>query len=438
MTTSHCFTDVRVYDKEKVQKFVSRAEQMVSGAGCETAATGGVNGNGRSTKGKKSERSLQYSREELNSECDASSELTSGESEAEEEQDAAVAVAITGSAAGSLQLLNRTFNPVAEAAGSPATDFSPVILRNRDKKKAQRPWSLSGVPAAVDDTPQLAQWTCLSAASETALNHLPGMAGLRSSGTGTAAKPLMRNASTQKDMLSPSMEVLAAVSAAGLSSSGSAGGSGGVRHRRRRHSARRRNMLAAQRRADAEGQSATGSDNNLTLQNRLSAASAASSSSSSSSQCSDCECDGVRNRNRVMKSSTLTHLAGDSLHGSCAELRGCPSSAAKDSCRSSCSPLQREADLTVPSIPIHQQTSAFKPPSAISTPRSAPSDGEHNYVGMGHTDETSNSEQAWDNYLVSGRLHHRKRLVLGQKSQTSDTFSRECCCPEEAVGLNGV
>ena len=36
--------------------------------------------------------------------------------------------------------------------------------------------------------------------------------------------------------------------------------------------------------------------------------------------------------------------------------------------------------------------------STLSTPRSAPSDGE---LGLGHVDETSSfSEQAWDNYLV--------------------------------------
>ena len=56
------------------------------------------------------------------------------------------------------------------------------------------------------------------------------------------------------------------------------------------------------------------------------------------------------------------------------------------------------ASLAVPKITA--VSAAMPPPlSTLSTPRSAPSDGE---LGLGHVDETSSfSEQAWDNYLVN-------------------------------------
>ena len=403
----------RVYDPKKVQKYVSEAEQMVSGA---EGAVGNGLANGRAGKANKKNKKHHYSREELgNSECDASSELTSGESNDEEVRDA------PPPAANGSQILNRTFllpttQETAAAATAcllPAVDHSTVTLRPKksDKMKTVRPWSLSGVvPVADDGSP----WTPLSA-SETALNHLScgsSSTGLRQS----VSRPLMSktDASTQKDMLSPSMETVLASSATALSSSGSGvasgsgggvgGSSSGAVDRRRRRSTRSRNLRTRRSELDTPGHSA-GSDNNLTLQNRLSA-SAASSSSVSDASDDDGALSGANAvGRRVMKSSTLTQF---SAAGSANEASGCNLS--RDQCR--CSPCNDEVASTVG--PLVFKISPHKAPSTLSTPRSLASDGEHYSLGLGHTDETSNSEQAWDNYVV------RKSAPLRQMNQSSN------------------
>ena len=190
-----------MYDKEKVQKLVTAAEQMVSaGTKAEVAP-------------QPAQRS--YPAEE----GDASSELTSGdESNAEIDTD-------EGGSSRKVPL-NRTFIRPEVSFGD-----APVVLRNRQRAKAQRPWSLSAVEAASP-----ASWT-LHSTSETGLNHL-GASG------GGARRPLMCHVSTQKDIASPNLAE--GSSAAALSSGGSA--SGGVRQRRRRTSARLRTAQLMSRR----------------------------------------------------------------------------------------------------------------------------------------------------------------------------------------------
>lgn len=99
-----------------------------------------------------------------------------------------------------LQLLNRTFCLLA--------DDPPVVMRSRaDRQKPQRPWSLSAVPAedpaasgAASASPY-ALVAPLLTASETALHQLAAR----------GPKPLMCTVSTQKNLLSPSMDMLVIV-----------------------------------------------------------------------------------------------------------------------------------------------------------------------------------------------------------------------------------
>lgn len=333
--------------------------------------------------GKRERRRRSYGghRADHNSECDASSELTSdGETE---EPDGPSKTAS----------LNRTFSvPPGESSlllGIPsASDLvSPVVMRTRQRIKAQRPWSLSGLSGGPLGIVRgaAARWT----ASETSLNHLHGSPTTLSPSSGTA-RPLMCHAATQKD----SGEVggmLGSSSLMGLSSSA-------ARLRRRRPSARFRNVKSLNRRsgelpdAAASAQqllSCSGESHNATLQAlRLSAsAGSAAASSYSSGECSSSAGTGSQRSRRVVKSSTLTRLSVESTPGGC----GAPVAVV--------GPL-----LIAQSSPIKAATSSCAAAAAVassvsnSSPRSAPSDGE---LGLAHMDETSNfSEQAWDNYLV--------------------------------------
>ena len=319
---------------------------------------------GDACRGKNRKPEARYGNPEVahNSECDASSELTS-----EGESDGEVEVRETpGSSGRRSATLNRTF---LVPGGTDVAEASPaVVMRTRHRIKPQRPLSfsgLSGTLAALSNSGDgaSARW----AASETALNHLmssspalsPCLAGSR---------PLMCHASTQKDRLSPSTEGLGS-SLAGLSSSGSAS-AGGVRQRRRRHSARLRNMKSISRRSEHDAQivQSNESNNNMTLQTRLSVSAASASSSGEGSSVGA----GSQRSRRIVKSSTLTRI------------------------------VDASAPLPIIAGPVaNTQSSPLKPmppPSTNSSPRSAPSDGE---LGLAHVDETSNfSEQAWDNYVV--------------------------------------
>ena len=166
-----------VYDKEKVHKLVTAAEQMVS-AGSKPEVQ-----HHQQHQQQQEEPLRNYNAEE----GDASSELTSGdESQPDVERNRKLA------------------SLLSSAAGSDAG----VVLRNRQRSRTQRPWSLSAVEAT-----STASWALLST-SETGLNRLGGGGG----GGGGRMHP------------HPHPEGLAA--AATLSSGGSA--SGGVRQRRRR------------------------------------------------------------------------------------------------------------------------------------------------------------------------------------------------------------
>ena len=323
-----------------------------------------VSMSGDACRGKNRKPEARYGNPEVahNSECDASSELTS-----EGESDGEVEVRETpGSSGRRSATLNRTF---LVPGGTDVAEASPaVVMRTRHRIKPQRPLSfsgLSGTLAALSNSGDgaSARW----AASETALNHLmssspalsPCLAGSR---------PLMCHASTQKDRLSPSTEGLGS-SLAGLSSSGSAS-AGGVRQRRRRHSARLRNMKSISRRSEHDAQivQSNESNNNMTLQTRLSVSAASASSSGEGSSVGA----GSQRSRRIVKSSTLTRI------------------------------VDASAPLPIIAGPVaNTQSSPLKPmppPSTNSSPRSAPSDGE---LGLAHVDETSNfSEQAWDNYVV--------------------------------------
>ena len=115
-----------VYDKEKVHKLVTVAEQMVSFV---------------------HDQHRRHRRH--HSECDASSELTSGQ-ESDAEDDAPPTPPLP--------------TPCVVDVDVPAP---AVVLRSRVRAKAQRPWSLS----AVSGVDARASWTPHSA-SETALNRL--------------------------------------------------------------------------------------------------------------------------------------------------------------------------------------------------------------------------------------------------------------------------
>lgn len=335
----------RVYDKEKVHKLVTVAEQMVS-----------MSGEACRNKNRKTE--ARYSNQEMahNSECDASSELTS---EAETDGEVQLLESPTTSGRRSATL-NRTF---LVPPGTDLADPSPVVLRTRHRIKPQRPFSfsgLSGTLAALSNNSTDAasgRW----AASETALNYLSSPT---LSPCSHGSRPLMCHASTQKDRLSPSTEGLGS-SLAGLSSSGSVS-AGGARQRRRRHSARLRNIKS--RRGDQDAQPVSIESSNVTLQCRLSISAASSSGEGNSSAGGT----GSQRSRRIVKSSTLTRISNET-----------------------------SAPLPIVANPVsNAQASPTKPPtpSTNSSPRSAPSDGE---LGLGHVDETSNfSEQAWDNYLV--------------------------------------
>ena len=342
---------------------MTEAEQMVSGEACRSGGGGGKRDKNRNKLD--SGRSYTGHRAVHNSECDASSELTSdGEADADVKSTS----------------LNRTFNvPSGESSllAIPQSDIiSPVILRTRQKSKPQRPWSLSGLnggPLRIRGVG--ARWT----ASETSLNHLQTSPTL----SPNAARPLMCHASTQKD----SAEVgglLASTSLAGLSSSGSMGTS---RLRRRRHSARFRNVKSLARRsgelpdaAAAQLLNSSEGGQNITLQALRLSASAASASSYSSGECSSSAGTGSQRSRRVVKSSTLTRLSVESC--SSTNGVGAPTAVASPLV---IAPIKAVASVSVPSV--HN-----------SSPRSAPSDGE---LCLAHVDETSNfSEQAWDNYLV--------------------------------------
>ncbi|XP_046638944.1 uncharacterized protein LOC124320227 isoform X2 [Daphnia pulicaria] len=337
----------RVYNKEKVHKLVTEAEQMVS-----------LSGEACRSKNRKPE--ARYNNPEVvhNSECDASSELTSeGETDEEDVQET------PGSSGRRSATLNRTFL----VPGSTETvEASPVVMRTRQRIKPQRPLSFSGLSGTTTlgsngSGGASARW----AASETALNHLTSSPAHSPCLPGS--RPLMCHASTQKDRLSPSTEGLGS-SLAALSSSGSAS-AGGARQRQRRHSARLRNMMSLSRRGDLDAQIFLGVNDGsgVTLQSSRLSASAASASSSGESSSAGA---GSQRSRRIVKSSTLTRI------------------------------VDATAPLPIAAGPlVNAQSSPLKPPppSTNSSPRSAPSDGE---LCLGHVDETSNfSEQAWDNYL---------------------------------------
>lgn len=336
----------RVYNKEKVHKLVTEAEQMVS-----------MSGEACRSKNRKPE--ARYSNPEVvhNSECDASSELTSeGGTDGEDVQEA------PGSSGRRSATLNRTFLVPASAETAEA---SPVVMRTRQRIKPQRPLSFSGLSGTLGALSSNAEgasgrW----AASETALNHLTSSPARSPCLSGS--RPLMCHASTQKDRLSPSTEALGS-SLAALSSSGSV--SAGGRQRQRRHSARLRNKMSLSRRVEHDAQSLLApNDSCVSLQSSRLSASAASASSSGEGSSAGA---GSQRSRRVVKSCTLTRL------------------------------VDATAQLPVVNSPlvIAQQPSPLKPPppSTNSSPRSAPSDVE---LCLGHVDETSNfSEQAWDNYV---------------------------------------
>ena len=357
---------MRVYNKEKVHKMVTEAEQMVA-----VAVAGEI------SRGKSRVSEARY-----NSECDASSELTS-EGESDDEVDAPDATNSSGRKSASL---NRTFMlPNADAIAATA-ESSPVVMRNHRRTKAQRPLSLSGLTGVPLSSSIVAgssgcnrgsignhgvgggdyassRW----AASETALNHLVSSPTL--SPGSASERPFMCNASTQKDRLSPSTEGLGS-SLAGLSSCGSASGSG-ARPRRRRHSARHRTLKSMQRRSELDVHSGGSDSNNATLQARLSASAASASSSGEASSTGT----GSHRSRRIVKSTTLTRISVE---------QSSPVAVATG---------HHVVQSTAQSSPLKPQAA-----SSNSSPRSAPSDGE---LCLGHADETSNfSEQAWDNYLV--------------------------------------
>ena len=330
-----------------------------------------VSMSGDACRNKNRKPEARYSNPEMghNSECDASSELTSDEGEAdadiEGEKEEMLMETPTSNGRRSATL-NRTFLvPPGVDLSAGVEVLSPVIMRTRHRIKPQRPLSfsgLSGTLAALSPNSSAtdgasARW----AASETALNHLMSPSSL--SPCSPNSRPLMCNASTQKDRLSPSTEGLGS-SLAGLSSSGSVS-TGGARQRRRRHSARLRNIKS--RRSDPDCYLISNeSINNATLQCRLSAA-------SSSGECSSGGgggASGSQRSRRIVKSTTLTRIPNE---------------------------MTVAASIPVVMAQISPSKKSL-PPSSNSSPRSAPSDGE---LGLGHVDETSNfSEQAWDNFLV--------------------------------------
>ena len=354
---------MRVYDKEKVHKMVTEAEQMVA-----------VSGENKISRSK----SRLTEAQRYNSECDASSELTS---ECESDGGDVDALDTANSSTGRKSVsLNKTFSlPSGDAAAALAESSPVVVMRNHRRTKAARPWSLSGLTGVplnslvgagsgvgsggcVRSDDASSRW----AASETALNHLVSSPTL--SPCSASERPFMCNASTQKDRLSPSTEGLGS-SLAGLSSCGSASGSG-ARPRRRRHSARHRTLKSMARRSELDVHSAGSDTNNSTLQTRLSASAASASSSGEASSTGT----GSHRSRRIVKSTTLTRISVEAS-SPVAVVAGHHVS------NSQSSPLKAQA------------------PSTNSSPRSAPSDGE---LCLGHADETSNfSEQAWDNYLVN-------------------------------------
>ena len=316
---------------------------------------------GEACRSKNRKPEARYSNPEVvhNSECDASSELTSeGETDEEEVQET------PGSSGRRSATLNRTF---LVPGSTDVAEASSVVMRTRQRIKPQRPLSFSGLSGTLGALSNSADGASARwAASETALNHLSSSPAHSPCLSGS--RPLMCHASTQKDRLSPSTEGLGS-SLAALRSSGSAS-AGGVRQRQRRHSARLRNMMSLSRRGDLDAQIFLGANdsNCVTLQSSRLSASAASASSSGESSSAGA---GSQRSRRIVKSSTLTRIV----------------------------------DATVP-LPIvtgplvNAQSSPLKPPppSTNSSPRSAPSDGE---LCLGPVDETSNfSEQAWDNYVV--------------------------------------
>lgn len=316
---------------------------------------------GEACRSKNRKPEARYSNPEVvhNSECDASSELTSeGETDEEDVQET------PGSSGRRSATLNRTF---LVPGSTDVAEASPVVMRTRQRIKPQRPLSFSGLSGTLGALSNSAggasaRW----AASETALNHLTSSPAHSPCLSGS--RPLMCHASTQKDRLSPSTEGLGS-SLAALSSSGSAS-TGGARQRQRRHSARLRNMMSLSRRGDLDAQIFLGVNDSsgVTLQSSRLSASAASASSSGES--SSAGAGSLRSR-RIVKSSTLTRI------------------------------VDATAPLPIVAGPlVNAQSSPLKPPppSTNSSPRSAPSDGE---LCLGHVDETSNfSEQAWDNYVV--------------------------------------
>lgn len=318
-----------------------------------------------------------------NSECDASSELTSdGEMEDREAEQDTVAGGRKSAS------LNRTFLVPPGESSLAVAEVSPVVLRTRHRIKPQRPWSLSGLTLGGQST-AAARWT----ASETALNHLLSSPTL--SPCSAVARPLMCHASTQKDSAEVD-GIVGSSSMAGLSScGGGSSGTGALRQRRRRHSARFRNVKSLARRADIDltpqlNASEAMPSHSATLQARLSASAASASCSSSEGSAGS----GSQRSRRVVKSSTLTRLSVES---------NCSSGSV-----SSCAPVAVVGPMVIAqSSPIKGPATAVSSGVATSTapstnnssPRStAPSDGEH---CLAHADETSNfSEQAWDNYLV--------------------------------------
>lgn len=357
---------MRVYNKEKVHKMVTEAEQMVA------VAVAGEIGRGKT----------RVSEARYNSECDASSERTS-DGESDDEADVPDGINSSGRKSASL---NRTFLMPNAEANAAIAESSPVVMRNHRRTKAQRPLSLSGLTGVPSSSIVRGSGGCNGginghhgvggadyassrwAASETALNHLVSSPIL--SPSSASERPFMCNASTQKDGLSPSTEGLGS-SLAGLSSCGSASGSG-TRPRRRRHSARHRTLKSMARRSELDVHSAGSDSNNATMQARLSASAASASSSGEASSTGT----GSNRSRRIVKSTTLTRISVE--HSS---------------------PV-----ITIATsnhvVPSTAQSSPLKPQAASSnsSPRSAPSDGE---LCLGPADETSNfSEQAWDNYLV--------------------------------------
>lgn len=359
---------------------MTEAEQMVSAA---SSSTGEAcrSGKQRSHRTRSSNQQLRYGPIHPegagghNSECDASSELTS-EGETDDRQEAE----LDGRRSASL---NRTFLVPPSESSLVQPDFSPVVMRTRQRIKPQRPWSLSGLGSA-GTRPR--HWA--GSASETALNHL--MPSPTLSPCSAVPRPLMCHASTQKDSTDGCFST-------SLSSPG------GVRQRRRRHSTRNRNGKTRRndQLLDLAGQHLSSNDlrvssNATLLQARLSSASCSSGEYSGGSS---------GQRRRVVKSCTMTRLSVESNGSNNGSIAPVVSNGPSATAISHSSPIKASTGAA-----SNGAGTSVAPSTNTSSPRStAPSDGEH---CLGQTDEAGNLSEHWDNYLVINLKSIKSNLVV--------------------------